>query len=586
MLSSELLSTLEGYRTRLNQGSALFGFSIRALTPHEITVLVAAGNHCRDWNLVRVGPGFAAATLGHNRLSGTVVLGDFSKAGGVWHSVLEDCEIGDGALVDHCLQLRRTLVGPACDLRGSCFDCTENTSYGLGTEINAGLETPGREIHLWDTMDLDTAQSYLTNPPLRVQVAQLTQAVRWSYSVLGVGVKVIQCPRLDRVWLGPGTVVQGALKLENCAALGTRDEPVLLGTGVQVVDAVFQPGVEIDSSAQVASSVFLEWSGAQRQALVTNSLIGPNSVVGGGEVTACFLGPFVGFHHQSLLIAAWWPEGRGNIGYGANIGSNHTSRSPDQEIRPGEGTFFGLATAIKFPANYQDSPYSILASGVVTLPQKLSLPFSLILDEPLDTPDTRGLNRVIPGWVLKENVYLLLRNEMKFATRSKARRHTFDFRIFRPEIVEKLWKTRVELVNTVGKPVHTKHNLAAVGKNYLLEADRLEAIRVYLDFLKYGTLKLFAEETLDGIACPQDWLQGMFRRLNLDYFSTAENLAHYLELERKLYDSSVRAKTRDNLRGAEIIPDYEQFHAPAEEDAFLVLKRQDIEKLASKIACG
>ena len=48
------------------------------------------------------------------------------------------------------------------------------------------------------------------------------------------------------------------------------------------------------------------------------------------------VGPFVAFHHQALLIAAYWPEGKGNIAYGANVGSNHTGKAPDQEIRPGE----------------------------------------------------------------------------------------------------------------------------------------------------------------------------------------------------------------------------------------------------------
>jgi hypothetical protein len=583
VLSSELLNHVKHLRSQLAEGSALFGSQIRPLTGLEVAALEAEGNRCRDWSRVLAGPGFQLGQIRSNRFSGRVVLGDFAQAGGVFDSGLEDVEVGSGALVDHCLQIRRTLVEAGADVKGSWLDCSQPTSYGLGTEINAGLETPGREIQLWDEMNLNTAQAYLEDLGLRREVEALAAEVRFAFSVVCAGVRVIHCPRLDRVWLGPGTLVQGALKLENCAALGNLEEPVTLGTGIQVMDAIFQAGVQIESGAQVSSSVFLEWSGAQRQALVTLSLIGPNTVVGGGEVTASFLGPFVGFHHQSLLIAAWWPEGRGNIGYGANIGSNHTSRSPDQEIRPGEGTFFGLATAVKFPANYQDSPYSILASGVVTLPQKLSLPFSLILDEPLDSPETRGLNRVIPGWVLKENVYLLLRNEMKFVSRSKARRHQFDFRIFRPEIVEKLWRSRVELVNIPERPVHTKHNFPPVGKNYLLEVDRLEAIRVYLEFLKYGTLKLFAEQVLDHVACPEEWLQGMFRRLNFDYFSTSENLDHYLELEQKLHDSSVRAKTKDNLRGAEIIPDYAQFHVPAEEDAFLVTKRQQIETLHRKV---
>ena len=60
------------------------------------------------------------------------------------------------------------------------------------------------------------------------------------------------------------------------------------------------------------------------------------------QVTSCLVGPFVGFHHQALLIACFWPSGKGNIGYGANVGSNHTLKAPDQELWPGEGLFFGL----------------------------------------------------------------------------------------------------------------------------------------------------------------------------------------------------------------------------------------------------
>ena len=84
-------------------------------------------------------------------------------------------------------------------------------------------------------------------------------------------------------------------------------------------------------------------------------------------------------HHQSLLIGAFWPEGKGNIGYGANVGSNHTSKSADQEIWPGEGVFFGLGCSIKFPTNFTAAPYTIVATGVTTLAQKVEFPFSLIV---------------------------------------------------------------------------------------------------------------------------------------------------------------------------------------------------------------
>lgn len=92
-----------------------------------------------------------------------------------------------------------------------------------------------------------------------------------------------------------------------------------------------------------------------------------------GEVTASLIGPFVGFHHQALLIACFWPAGRGNVGYGANVGSNHTGKAPDQENWPGEGTFFGLASNIKYPFNLVDAPYSLIATGVSCLPQAIGV---------------------------------------------------------------------------------------------------------------------------------------------------------------------------------------------------------------------
>src|SRR3712207_7220929 len=48
----------------------------------------------------------------------------------------------------------------------------------------------------------------------------------------------------------------------------------------------------------------------------------------------------------------------------AKAGSNHTSRAPDQEFRPGEGLFLGLGVNIKFPSDFRGSPYSVIACGV------------------------------------------------------------------------------------------------------------------------------------------------------------------------------------------------------------------------------
>src|SRR5262249_41384678 len=155
-------------------------------------------------------------------------------------------------------------------------------------------------------------------------------------------------------------------------------------------------------------SVLTERSGAAKHAKVTASLLGPNTAVAQGEVTASLVGPFVGFHHQALLIAALWPEGKGNVSHGANAGCNPTSRAPDQEFRPGEGLFLGLGANVKFPADFTRSPYTVLACGVMTLPQRLAFPFSLVNTPSASWPDVPpAYNELVPGWMLSDNLYAL-----------------------------------------------------------------------------------------------------------------------------------------------------------------------------------
>ena len=156
-------------------------------------------------------------------------------------------------------------------------------------------------------------------------------------------------------------------------------------------------------------------------------MIGPCTGVSEGEVTSSLVGPFVGFHHQALLIASFWPAGRGNIGYGANVGSNHTGKVSDQELWPGEGTFFGLATAIKFPSNFSQAPYCLIATGVTTLPQRVDMPFSLINSQERLSQGYPAFNEISPGWTLGSNLFMILRNESKFKKRGQVVSHRVHY---------------------------------------------------------------------------------------------------------------------------------------------------------------
>src|SRR5204863_1680447 len=114
----------------------------------------------------------------------------------------------------------------------------------------------------------------------------------------------------------------------------------------------------VASLAVVENSVLAEQVHVERHAKVSGSYLGPNTAVAQGEVSASLLGPFVAAHHQSLLIAVFWPDGKGNVSHAAGVGCNHTSRAPDQECRPGEGMFVGLGVSVKFPADFRRAPYT------------------------------------------------------------------------------------------------------------------------------------------------------------------------------------------------------------------------------------
>src|SRR5262249_52883482 len=132
-------------------------------------------------------------------------------------------------------------------------------------------------------------------------------------------------------------------------------------------------------------------------------------------------------------IATYWPVGRGNVAYGANVGANHTSRAPDQEFRPGEGMFFGLGVNVKFPADFSRSPYSDVACGVTLPPQRVAFRFALLMEPPALRPE---LNEIVPGWMFSENLYALRRIEAKHTARYRARRTRLDCRVFRPDTVD------------------------------------------------------------------------------------------------------------------------------------------------------
>lgn len=586
--------------------SRLFGNTVRKLRVDEIEQLKRQGNISDDWDDILVIDEFTTAGIFYSTFQGTCRLGkftggrvrideSFSLPDGIYRSTIVDSEIGNGCVIHDTGVVSNCIVNDGAILiKNGSISASDSCTFGNGVEIAVGNETGGREILSYADLTIPVAEAVAKKRSDKVFLNEYKEFIEQylakctaSSGYIGKKAVIRNTDTIEDAYIGDGVVVVGAALIKNCTLLATLEERTEISHGAYVKDACVQWGCEVTTMAIVEKSVLCEHSHVERHGKVTSSIVGPNTGVAEGEVTSCLLGPFVGFHHQAMLIAGIWPEGKGNVAYGANIGSNHTSKSPDQEIWCGEGMFFGLGTNIKFPSDFSKSPYSIIATGVDTLPQKLEFPFSLLNKPAVRVPGIPpSYNEIFPGWVLAQNIYSVRRNEGKYKKRNKARRTDFVFAVFRPDVIDILIEARDNLKSArPAKEIYTNEDIPGIGKNYLSEESRRNGIEAYELYIEYyaltqllnritamqakvpGTLdRIYDEKTDDS-----EWEHARSVLLREGYRdrSIRDNLLRLIDILNCISISTIRSKERDDDRGKKIIPDYSDVNTLAGDDSFV-----------------
>ncbi|MBU1077017.1 MAG: DUF4954 family protein [Spirochaetes bacterium] len=615
--SSELIRSIESVKKR----SKAIEKEVKALTKEQIDQLKKNNNYSSDWKKVKAAPSVNIEKIRNNIFSGKVFIcsnkgkssfKELSLEYGIYNSTLQDCVIDKDVLIKDVGLLKNYYTGANTLLMNSMMISADvKTDFGNGRIISVGMETGGRDIASYAELTVEEAQKLALSrndkeflKSYDAFISEYKKKIKCEKGIILDSAKVINNKAVINTFIGPHAVVSGCTLVRNCTILSNKEEVSVLEDGVYVKDSIIQWGVEVSSMGIVDNSVLTEHSHVLRHGKVTNSIIGPNSGIAEGEVTSSLLGPFVGFHHQSLMIAALWGEGKGNVGYGANVGSNHTSKAPDQEIFPGEGLFFGLGVNIKFPANFRKAPYTIIATGVRTLPQKVEFPFSLI-----NTPAhileevSPAYNEIIPAWILSDNIYTIKRNEGKYIKRNKARRTQFQFEVFRPDIIDLMINARARLEDPkcIIKDIYFDKDIKGLGKNYLFEVNRIKAIDSYTFYIRYYALKGLMKRvrefartsnnritwnTIKDSSNEKRW-QHEKNILFLE-FGEKHNIKNlldtFLEMETKIALDVSLSKEKDDTRGRKIIDDYDLSHISAKDDAFVRNMYNELDTIKKELA--
>ena len=520
---------------------------------------------------------------------------------GVYNCTLSNVVIDGTVFAKDCALIHACYIASNCALisNGVIGGCFSKHLYGFGSEVVLCEETGTRAILSSPELTLDTIVAAVssTNEKRKIFIAsvesekdqivnKIALAARpFMGTVIGSKCFLLKNTKLESVFLKPGTNLSSS-QLANCVV----NETCTVENSC-AINSVIHCGVVIENFAFVENSILFDFSKVAVHGKVVHSAIGSYSGVESGECVSSLIGPFVGFHHQSLCIATFWPQGRGNIGYGANVGSNHSGKAPDCELFCGEGIFFGLATVIKFPCNFSRAVYSLIASGVTCLPQRMDFPFSLI-NSPSSGSSGGLLNEVFPAWVLSDNMFTLLRNEEKFKQRQKKEcRFVYDHRVFRKDTISLVLEARNRLhsVPLPYKAVYTETDIPGLGKNYLTEASRLRAVDTYSFILRwYGLRGLYRSFVEAGPVVDQEeytFCMEILKHEGMNLNQPKSLLEEFSKLDFLISSNCVASKTKDDVRGSKIIgPTYSEFHAPASQHPVCVSARRNSAQVEETVA--
>jgi len=563
----------------------------RSLTPEEIQILEGNGNRSESWSKVMVEPDFDPTRIHRTSFMGEVFLprffgtlllpGDVSLPTGIYDSMVHSCTI-ENALVYKVAMLSNVLVRSSAVIQnvGSIVS-SGKINYKIGASMSVGNEMGGRSVLVFPEITMDLIDSQLfhkadveVTSAFAEQLAAYREETALSFGVVGKGAVISNTNIIRNSWIGAHARVEGASKIRNSVILSSLEEPSHVYDSVILENSDVQMGVTIHTGAEVQGSVLMNRVKVACKAIVKSSIIAPCCHIEEGEVNSSYMGPMTQMHHHSLLIAALWPEGCGNLGYGANVGSNHTGRMPDQEVMPGQGMFFGLGVNIKFPANYRESPFTLIASGVTTMPQRLKFPFSLV--RPGD-PQLIGvparLNEIVPGWNYARNAYALDRNAYKYSVRGKGVIPASFYSIFGAETVRCVYDAYCRLQVSVVRDVYTKAHIDGLGENFLRERVRQQALHTYAEYLERYVLDAIINFVAGNISLQAQPVKELRRliatetEINKDVLrvvplpETFEDLVkRYRQLEKDWFERVSHGLDKDNERGREIFDDYDSAH--------------------------
>jgi len=542
-----------------NQQSQTDQSLFRGLTDREIETLVRNNNRSDNWNNVLVSEEFDPNLLRDNDFFGLVRIGDLRDVilqhhdirvpAGISRSRIISCDIGNDVAIHNVRYLSHYIINHRCMLLNIDEMHTSNHSkFGNGIikegekeDVRVWMELMnecgGRKVLAFDgmiTADAYVWARYRDDGVLLERLREITQkkfdSQRGYYGVVGTQTVIKNSRIIKDVAVGDHAYIKGANKIKNVTVNSSAAEPTQIGEGVELVNGIIGYGCKIFYGCKAVRFVVSDNSNLKYGARLINSFLGENSTISCCEVLNNLIFPAHEQHHNNSFLISSLVMGQSNIAAGATIGSNHNTRSNDNELCAGRGFWPGLCTSVRYSSRF--ASFALLAKGDFPYELDIPLPFSLI-----NNNVTKNQLEIVPAFWWLHDMYALARNSWKFCFRDKRvnKKQHIEFDPLAPDTVEEIIVASRLLESWTGKAaMESAGNFSdrtngpeceRVGRRRLREAAQKDAVPLEIlgEKLEKSRRKTVILSAPEGYLAYQDMLWYYAVSNMLDFLQSRRN---------------------------------------------------------------
>ena len=402
----------------------------RNLLQKEIEQLERQGNCAEDWSAVLVTEPFDARCVRNSTFEGSVSLGSIADCRrtngalelkeGIYGSLLRDVAIGDHPTVHNVRMLSHYTIGDNV-LLFNIDEMTADPSNPVWMEpMN---ENGGRRILPFGGMT--TGDAYLW-ARYRGHKGLMERLEQFTYDLLGTDEG-----RYGRI--GDSCIIKNTKSLYNVIIRSANDDRTVVDSCITLRDGVVGYGCTLEYGVIAVRFLLGEHVHLEFGLRLNDTVVGDNSTLARCEVGNSIIFPAHEQHHNNSFLIASLIMGQSNIAAGGTIGSNHNSRTADNELAAGRGFWPGLCCSFKHSSRF--ASYCLLAKADYPSELDIQLPFALV-----NNNVGKDQLEVMPAYWWMYNMYAMDRNSKKFAKRDKRKykAQNIEFDNLAPDTAEEI----------------------------------------------------------------------------------------------------------------------------------------------------